>query len=797
MKQNEVNVSSYKKPCNQIMNILDKNIIYHTSISPNSLYIIHARLVMNPSVAVLSKPRLRLAGYEVDAGSGISTEINAYDHLYITARGSDQKIFEINGNIRLFAWNFASTKALFVLDKYLHYVDIHKAQITKIDIELNMFDSHSYEELSADQIIMVGMGKWNMLEPIDHTMPKTIAPVMEENKVGKKNPKRTIPNLLKTPSDKLNFRQLVQSVLYVCDLNTNESRRLTDPFALKDFSCSVSGKYMMYEKYTELSSIVDLDNFGYEIHLHNFETNHTQLVEKIKLDEDELMIKDATKKVGRCFSWTIYNQSDAILWLKPNDEGNPKIDVEFRDTVMVCDQLDNQIELNKSSHSVFQTEYRCKRIQLDFDNNFWITSVSQKDRKCHIHHIDLINNTQNLIFSYELDDLYNNPGRFATMGAPDNQLKIYLSGRNVWMINDGFSKNGVKPYLYTINLDTKNKQIIWKSSDDAYQRPSGLLNIYPQMISLIYSSETSTRSKCSYLYHIRDSQKPSILNKNESYSKYFFLNQNQKFLDHSISYDTIASCPKEMIRYKRSDGVELSATLYLPLNYNPNQTYPVLIWAYPEEYHNKDLTGQIRSSDMAFEYVTWASPLFWLAKGYVVVDDCDMPILTPSNISLVDQLIMNSEAIINLLKERGLSDGSKIAVGGHSFGSFMVANLLTHSKLFTTGIARSGAYNRTLTPFGFQFEDKYYWDVPDTYNAISPFCHADKIDTPILLIHGMADSNPGTFPIQSERYYEALRGLGKEASLLLLPYEDHSYTGKESIEHMLAVCDEWLDRWMR
>ena len=57
----------------------------------------------------------------------------------------------------------------------------------------------------------------------------------------------------------------------------------------------------------------------------------------------------------------------------------------------------------------------------------------------------------------------------------------------------------------------------------------------------------------------------------------------------------------------------------------------------------------------------------------------------------------------------------------------MVANLLSHSNLYAAGIARSGVYyNRTLTPFGFQSEQRSYWEAPNVYYTMSPFMHAEK-----------------------------------------------------------------------
>jgi dipeptidyl aminopeptidase/acylaminoacyl peptidase len=127
----------------------------------------------------------------------------------------------------------------------------------------------------------------------------------------------------------------------------------------------------------------------------------------------------------------------------------------------------------------------------------------------------------------------------------------------------------------------------------------------------------------------------------------------------------------------------------------------------------------------------------------------------------------------------------------------MTANLLTHSRLFAAGIAESGAYNRTLTPFGFQNERRSYWEAPEIYNRMSPFMNADKVKDPMLLIHGMADNNSGTFPIQSESYYAALKGFGATVRLVLLPDESHGYAARESILHKHWEVLNWMNKYVR
>ncbi|MEO7982919.1 MAG: prolyl oligopeptidase family serine peptidase, partial [Bacteroidota bacterium] len=261
---------------------------------------------------------------------------------------------------------------------------------------------------------------------------------------------------------------------------------------------------------------------------------------------------------------------------------------------------------------------------------------------------------------------------------------------------------------------------------------------------------------------------------------------------------------KEKIRYKRADGVDLTGDLYLPKGYNKARDgkLPVFIWAYPAEYNSAADAAQIRGSEHRFTLLNWGSPVFYVTQGYAVLNNAEMPIVATGkdkkpNDNFIEQLTMNAEAAINTLDAMGVGDKDRVGVGGHSYGAFMTANLLAHTKLFKAGIARSGAYNRSLTPFGFQNEDRTYWQAPDLYNAMSPFSYADKIKTPILLVHGEMDDNTGTYPIQSERMFNAIKGTGGTVKYVSLPYEAHGYRGKENLLHMLEEQFTWLEKYVK
>jgi dipeptidyl aminopeptidase/acylaminoacyl peptidase len=347
----------------------------------------------------------------------------------------------------------------------------------------------------------------------------------------------------------------------------------------------------------------------------------------------------------------------------------------------------------------------------------------------------------------------------------------------------GSSPKGDLPFIAKFNLKTKEQTMIWRSDEEHYE----------SMVKVI------------------DFDKKLMLTRRESekeFPNYFIRNMNnleiKPLTNFTDPYPMLQGVTKEKIHYKRADGVDLTGDLYLPKNYDSKKDgkLPVFIWAYPAEFNSATDAAQVRGSQHRFTLISWASPVFWVTQGYAVLNNAEMPIVSTNkekkpNDNFVDQLRMNAEAAINALDSMGVGDKNRVAVGGHSYGAFMTANLLAHTNLFKAGIARSGAYNRSLTPFGFQNEDRTYWDDPKLYFDMSPFSYANKIKTPLLLIHGEMDDNSGTFPIQTERMYNAVKGFGGTVRYVVLPYEAHGYRGKENLLHMLYEMNAWMDKYVK
>jgi dipeptidyl aminopeptidase/acylaminoacyl peptidase len=363
------------------------------------------------------------------------------------------------------------------------------------------------------------------------------------------------------------------------------------------------------------------------------------------------------------------------------------------------------------------------------------------------------------------------PGRPTVLQAGDS---IYLNG-------PGASPDGDRPFLDRLNLRTFATERLFRSDASSFESLVGLLD--ENGTRVLTRRETRTQPPNYVIRDLRAGTEQSAT----------------RFADpHPQLTKTMAD--RLFVTYKRKDGVGLSGTIYLPVGYQKGQRVPMLLWAYPQEFVDTDAASQVVGSPNRYTGVAGSSHLLLLMQGYAIFDGPTMPIVGPgetANDKYVEQLVASAEAAVDKAVELGIADRNRVAVGGHSYGAFMTANLLAHSDLFAAGIARSGAYNRSLTPFGFQAETRTFWEVPDVYAKMSPFWYANKVNEPILLIHGEADNNSGTFPIQSERFYMALKGHGATVRYVTLPHEAHGYAARESNMHVVAETLNWLDHYVK
>jgi dipeptidyl aminopeptidase/acylaminoacyl peptidase len=400
--------------------------------------------------------------------------------------------------------------------------------------------------------------------------------------------------------------------------------------------------------------------------------------------------------------------------------------------------------------------------------------------------LDPATGTVETLFERNTTDAYNSPGSPVMTRSSFGRPVIDLLSNDRLLMNNpiGSSPNGDLPYLAEFDLKTKKQNILWRSAPGTYEAAVSVLDA--ENLQVVTRRESQTEVPNYFIQNLKSKT------------------ANQQITAFVNPYPALNGVTKEKIKYKRADGVDLTGDLYLPKGYDKTKDgpLPLLMWAYPREYNSAADAAQVRGSKDRFTTLSWGSPIFYVTQGFAVLDNAEMPIVAANadakpNDTFIEQLKLNAEAAIKAMTDMGIADPKRVAVGGHSYGAFMTAHLLSHTNLFKAGLARSGAYNRTLTPFGFQAEERTYWEAPDLYYKMSPFSYANKIKTPILLVHGEADDNPGTFPINSERLYNAIKGHGGTVRLVYLPYEAHGYRGKENLLHLLWEQNEWLNRFVK
>ncbi|MEM6802580.1 MAG: prolyl oligopeptidase family serine peptidase, partial [Bacteroidota bacterium] len=601
-------------------------------------------------------------------------------------------------------------------------------------------------------------------------------PVISEND-GKVAAVRTYQDLLKNSYDEEMFSYYTQAQLALIDVDQTSEKLLGDAAIFRSISASPDGNYLLVEKINEpFSYLVPYYRFPRSYAIWDMQGKVVRELANLPSGEDVPKGFMAVQKGRRSFSWRA-DVAASIYWAEALDGGDPKKEVEYRDQVYHL-----EAPFTAEPKEDMKTQLRFSGI-LWGDEELAIVYEYWWNSRRRISSAFSPNNPaeKRVLFDRSTEDRYNDPGSFETRMNEYGRYVILKDkkGKNLFLFGNGASPEGNKPFVDTYDLESGKTERLWRSKNPYYEYPIAIRD--PKKLTVLTSRESKEMPANFYIRNLKSGELSQIS-------------------DFSNPYPQLEGIKKELIKYKRNDGLDLTGTLYTPPYYDPEKdgSIPVLLWAYPREYKSADAAGQVSGSPNRFVRLYGGSPLFWVARGYAILDGPSMPIIGEGdeepNDKFVEQLIGNAAAAIDKLKEMGVSDAKRVAVGGHSYGAFMTANLLAHSDLFACGIARSGAYNRTLTPFGFQAEERTFWEAPEIYFSMSPFMHADKIKEPILLLHGEADNNSGTYPLQSQRFYNALKGHGATARLVMLPHESHGYRARESVMHMLWEMDTFMQK---
>ena len=774
----------YQRPPEALAQLVDAPATPAVSMSPDGQRLLIMYRSSLPSIEELAQPELRLAGMRINPViSGPSRSSHFLDLGLVRLGEETEHIIgghPPDGRIRNVRFSPDGSRIAYTVDTKdridLYVADVETATGRKmLDAAINDATSGAPYRWVSDSRSLVVLTVPAGRGPVPPSLSVPSGPVIQEN-LGEMAPARTYQDLLTGPHDEALFRYFAWSELVQVSID-GTVRAMGDPGLITEARPSPDGRFVLVEHlHQPFSYLVPAYRFAHSLTVYELGGGPISEIARLPLAENVPTAFGSVPVGPRSMTWRA-DAPSTLVWVEALDGGDARADVPYRDEVFIL-----QAPFDSSPTSLVTLPLRYGGITWGNESTALVYESWWSARKSRTYVVDpgSPGAEPRLLFDLSTEDRYADPGIPLTRPSAFGTRVLQLDGRAIYLSGQGASPEGNRPFLRRMDLETGRVEELFRSNAPYYERPVSLLN----KTRLLTLRESASDPPNYFVHDLRDGS----------------LMAATRF-EHP--YPDLATIQKESLQYFRDDGVPLSATLYLPPGYEAGRdgALPGLVWAYPREFKNADAAGQRTDSPYRFKRVSYWGAIPYVMQGFAVLDNAAMPVIgegeAEPNDSFREQLVANAAAAIEEGVRLGVLDADRVAVGGHSYGAFMAANLLAHSDLFRAGIARSGAYNRTLTPFGFQREERLFWEAPEIYYYMSPFMHAEKVDEPILLIHGEADNNSGTFPLQSRRYFGALKGLGKTARLVMLPHESHGYRARESVLHMLWETDRWLETYVK
>ena len=793
----------YQLPPKAIVDIVDAKPTPGVKLSPlaagEKRLLLIEHLAGLPTIAELARPEFRLAGLRFNPKTDGPSRGRFDTSLELQALPSGKPVaiagLPANAEIRFAEWSPDGRKISFVnisnepenSHLSLWIVDVSTARARQVPgVALDgIFARTGFggadidgpcEWLSDSKALICKTVPSNRgPAPVRNDVPA--GPVVQEN-LGRVTPAPTFEDLLKNPEDVQFFDYYASAQIALVNLD-GTSKPVGHPGVIESATPSPNGEYVLVtERHHPYSFLRPYESFPERVSVVSIQTGKSIQLADNPLEDNISIVRDAVPPGPRDYAW----RSDApasIFWVEAQDGGDPRKDSAVRDSLFLL-----EAPFDGAPRRLADLPLRFRSIAWGTDRLALVEERRWKDRKRIILAVaaSAPSNPAKL-FEGSFEDRYKDPGTplEETNRAGKRVLVTTQDAHGIYFRGQGASPEGDKPFLSVLDTSTGESKRLWQSAPPNFEIPEAVLD--PRASEILIRRESPERNPN---YFIEKLGSPSA----------------EQVTSFPNPYGDTPLPKKQILRYRRADGVELSANLYVPAGYKPTDgPLPTLMEAYPTEYKTRAAAAEVTGSPYQFVVLNWGSPVPFVTQGFAVLENAAIPIIGEGNAepndSYVEQLVAGAKAAIDEGVRLGVVDRNRVSVMGHSYGAFMTANLLAHSNLFKAGIARSGAYNRSLTPYGFQNEERTYWQAPEVYYRMSPFSFADKLKTPILLIHGEADNNNGTFPMQSERFYSALKGQGATVRFVLLPLESHGYQGRESVLHMFWEMNNWLNTYVK
>jgi len=767
----------YQKAPKAIQAVLDAPGTPALLASPKGDRFLLAEFERHPSIADLAQPMARLAGLRFNPVTRGPHSPQRLKSLAVQGLNGAARSITLPAGVLLGQPRWSPDGTRFVLmgatakATELWVGDPATGKLRRIEgLKLNAVLGYPLDWLADGALLCKAVPPTQGSEPKAPSVPT--GPRIQET-AGKAAPAPTFQDLLQNAQDEARFEFLAQSQLVKVDLATGAVKPLGKPGLYANVQPSPDGRLLLVPRLQRpFSFLVPASHFPVREEVWDRSGALVHLAADQPLAEDIPL--EGVRKGPRHLQWRP-TEPATLAWTEALDGGDPKRKADFRDRILM------QPAPFKAA-PIELIRLKDRREDLDWSERGDLAVVQEYERDRKWTRTWLVDpakpGTARLAFDLSSNDRYRNPGSFLTRLLPNGHTALQQQDGALFLSGRGATPEGDRPFLDRFDPATLKTERRFRCGEGLYEAPLALL---PDG-RFITRRESPTEAP-NYVLHGAESKA-----------------ETKPLTAFQDPLPELRKIQKKLVKYTRPDGVALSFTMYLPPDYKAGERRPAVVWAYPMEFTDPSTAGQVSGSATRFTSIGGMSHLFFLLQGYVVLDSATMPVVGDPktvNDTFLDQVVASAKAAIDKADELGVIDPKRVGVGGHSYGAFMTANLLAHSTLFKAGIARSGAYNRTLTPFGFQSERRTLWEAPDMYLKVSPFMSANHFNAPILLIHGEADNNQGTFPIQSERLYAALKGNGQTARYVTLPLESHGYTARESIEHTLWEMIHWFDKHLK
>ena len=784
------NDEGYRTPPEAVIDIVDAAPAPRVVASPDTAWLLFVERPSLPSIADLARPWIPLAGLRFDPELGSRHRVDFDTGLVLRARagGAEQRVELPEGaRVASVSWSHTSRSFAFTLAGQegleLWVATVPGGGAKRVASGLNGMFGSGYTWMPDGERILAAFRPAGR-GPAPEASPVPAGPTTMESR-GNTSPVRTFQDLLADEHDAALFEYHGQSRLAIVDPATLGAT-VFEPALIRSFDPSPDGQSILVTRIERpFSYLMPFWDFPTVVEVWSALPGKVQVVAERPLAENVPIggVPTGRRNVGWRPLAPEAEGPASLVFALALDGGDPKVEAEHRDR-----WSELAAPYDGEPRPLFEVEHRARGLQWLADGRRVVAGEYDRDRRwirTTLRDLQDPSAEPVVLEDRSIRERYADPGHVAGELSARGEWVVRQDAGWIYRTGSGASPAGDRPFLDRQSLATLATERLWQCPEGAYERVAEIAPLAPEeageLPDVLTLHESPTEPPNWRLWDLASGEARALT----------------AFPDPTPELRGIS---KELVTYERADGVPLSATLYLPADYEPGTRLPLVVWAYPIEFNDARTAGQVSGSEHRFTRIGGSSHLFFLTQGYAVMDRATMPIIGDAetmNDTFVEQIVGAAEAAIAYADGRGVADGERVGVGGHSYGAFMTANLLAHCDLFDAGIARSGAYNRTLTPFGFQSERRTLWEARDTYAAISPFFHAEKIDEPLLMIHGQRDSNSGTYPIQSERMYHAIKGNGGTARLVMLPEEDHGYRARESVLHTLAEMFDWFDEHVK